>query len=137
MELAAPLIAALILGAMLFFSAVVAPLLFMRLPADTAGQFVRALFPHYYLVLGAVAVLGALLATDPTQQIVLAAIAAALLLSRFVAIPVLNRARDAALAGDTAAQTRFDRWHQATVVLNGVEIVGLIAVIALAVLSRA
>src|SRR5210317_236709 len=43
-------IVSLVIGIMLFFSFVVAPLTFKVLPPDNAGVFIRAIFPYYYLV---------------------------------------------------------------------------------------
>lgn len=40
----------IVLGVMLFFSFVLAPIIFKVLPPDNAGIFVRAIFPYYYLV---------------------------------------------------------------------------------------
>ena len=40
----------LVLGVMLFFSFVLAPMIFIVLPPDNAGVFVRAIFPYYYFV---------------------------------------------------------------------------------------
>ncbi len=40
----------LVLGVMLFFSFVVAPMIFKVLTPDNASVFVRAIFPYYYLV---------------------------------------------------------------------------------------
>ena len=40
----------LVLGVMLFFSFVLAPMIFKVLPPDNASVFVRAIFPYYYLV---------------------------------------------------------------------------------------
>ena len=39
----------ILLGAMLFFSGVMAPLIFTKLEADVAGRFIRQVFPWYYL----------------------------------------------------------------------------------------
>ena len=40
----------LVLGVMLFFSFVLAPMIFKVLPPDNASVFVRAIFPYYYFV---------------------------------------------------------------------------------------
>ena len=40
---------ALLFGSMVFFSAVMAPLVFTKLDAETAGRFIRQVFPWYYL----------------------------------------------------------------------------------------
>ncbi len=132
MTLVAPVIAAMILGAMLFFSGVIAPLIFTRLPEDQAGLLIRNIFPWYYIVLGTLAAAAVPFAQGLTSKVLLAATAIGLLAARFIAIPMINAARDAALAGDANAQARFDMMHQATVVLNGLEILALIAVIVLA-----
>lgn len=39
----------ILLGAMLFFSCVMVPLIFTKLDADVAGRFIRQVFPWYYL----------------------------------------------------------------------------------------
>ena len=38
-------------GGMLFFTAVFAPLVFLRLAPEVAGRFIRAVFPVYYLAM--------------------------------------------------------------------------------------
>ena len=40
----------LVIGIMLFFSFIVAPLTFKVLPPDNAGVYIRTIFPYYYLV---------------------------------------------------------------------------------------
>ena len=40
----------LVLGIMLFFSFILAPMIFKVLPPDNAGVFIRAIFPYYYLM---------------------------------------------------------------------------------------
>ncbi len=40
----------LVLGIMLFFSFILAPMIFKVLSPENAGIFVRAIFPYYYLV---------------------------------------------------------------------------------------
>ena len=37
---------------MIFFSFVMAPLIFTKLEGEVAGRFIRAVFPWYYLFLG-------------------------------------------------------------------------------------
>ena len=49
---------ACLLGGMLFFPSVVAPVVFKALPEEQAGAFLRAMFPRYYsfiIVLGVAA----------------------------------------------------------------------------------
>jgi len=115
---------ALLLGGMVFFSAVVAPLVFMRLPADHAGRFIRALFPFYYLFVLVSAALGtcAMVWVDPTAAVVLAAITLITLWLRQGLMVRINRLSDALRAGETAARRRFDRAHRLSVLVNMAQI---------------
>ena len=121
------------LGAMLFFSACVAPLVFMRLEAAIAGRFIRALFPWYYGFGLAGSALGALLCAGVAPMAAALSLASALgfLLARQVLMPAINAARDAAMA-DPAAARRFDRLHRASVLLNLVQVIVLLAAFAAA-----
>ena len=50
--LATIIINSIILGTMIFFSFVMAPLIFTKLEGEVAGKFIRIVFPWYYLFLG-------------------------------------------------------------------------------------
>ena len=129
------LAAAGVFGSMLFFSAIVAPLVFIRLEAATAGRFIRGLFPWYYLfvlMLAAIAA-AATVADDPLVASIMAAIAIGALIARQVLMPQINRDRDKALAGDDGADRRFARLHRLSVWINAAQIIA--AVVALARLA--
>jgi len=127
-ELAAALAAASI-GAMIFFSGLIAPTAFRALPADTAGAFVRALFPNYFLFNGLAGVAASLLALPSLASALLLVGGAALVALRILVAPAVNNARDAMKAGDALAKAAFARWHRASVVVN----LAAIALYALAV----
>lgn len=131
---AASLLIAASLGAMLFFSAIVTPVMFRVLAPDHAGRFLRAVFPLYFLMNGGLAAVAGLLALHPLASPLLLAAAAVMIAVRVGVIPVINRARDAMAGGEAQAKRKFDMWHRASVVINLVEMVGLIA--ALVVLAR-
>jgi hypothetical protein len=123
-------------GGMLFFSAVVAPMVFVKLPGEHAGRFIRQLFPWYYLVNGALALLGVLFlavsAARSTLDLVLAlSIVAGFVYARQLLMPRINALRDAALAGDEQAGVAFERRHRLSVVINAVQLI-----LALALLVR-
>ena len=50
--LIAALALALTFGGMTFFSAVITPLVFSKLPLKIAGPFIRQVFPWYYMSMG-------------------------------------------------------------------------------------
>jgi hypothetical protein len=134
-ELIALILVAGVWGSMLFFGAVVAPAVFRSLDPPAAGSFIRQLFPRYYRVLGvACGVASMLLLLALPQQamalILLALVAGAFLGARHFMLPRINALRDAALAGDPAAERRFQRWHRASVGLNGVQLLIVLYVLA-------
>jgi hypothetical protein len=114
---------------MLFFSAVTTPAVFRTVPAASSGTFLRAVFPTYFLVNGALAAAAGLLAMHVIATPLLLLAAAAMLAVRFGAIPVINAARDAMVAGDQVAKRKFDAWHRGTVVVNLVEMSVLVTCI--------
>jgi hypothetical protein len=119
------MIAAASLGAMIFFSAVVAPTVFKVLPEASAGKFLRALFPRYFLVNGLAAMLAGVIAWRALESVLLVASGVLLLTLRVVAVPIINAARDDMLAEQPGAASRFELWHRSSVILNVVEMLVL------------
>ena len=128
---------ALTFGGMTFFSGIMAPLVFTKLPIETAGTFIRQLFPWYYLTMGVttvVALVGLALGTSGIAS--LEAGLTALVLLGFVyarqsLMPMINRARDAELAGDSEAGARFTRLHRLSVLINGLQWFAVLAALIL------
>jgi Domain of unknown function (DUF4149) len=112
--------AALLLGGMAFFAAVMAPLIFAALPADAAGRFVRRVFPAYYLWIIAASSIGALalLPLRMPDAIGFALVAASAAWLRQGLMPRINALSDAAQAGDASAKAGFARAHQLSVLVN-------------------
>ncbi len=127
----AVVIASACLGAMLFFSAAVAPTVFQALPEEDAGRFLRAVFPKYFLINGGLALLAGVIAYGSIEGVILAICGLTMLAVRYFAIPVINDARDAMLAGDESAGRKFAYWHRVTVLLNLGQILALVTAIAL------
>jgi len=120
------LLLAALLGGMLLFSALLAPLVFTQLPAEVAGRFIRAVFPWYYLwVAGFAALAAAGLAVDGrgAQAIGLAvAVALSAAWTRWRLMPSINALRDRQLAGDAAAGQAFERRHRLSVAINALQL---------------
>lgn len=114
----------------MFFGAIMAPLVFTRLDAATAGPFIRATFPRYYLYVLAASALGAagLALTDPVSAIVLATVAAVTVWLRQGLMLRINALRDAELGGDAAAAPRFAQLHRLSVGINGAQLLAVLGV---------
>ena len=124
----------MLLGAMLFFPSVVAPVVFTSLPEAQAGAFLRSMFPRYYAFMIALSLIAALLflvfSDESAYQaaIVCLFVGLSTLWVRQWLLPRINMARDAQLAGDTEAGRRFDRDHKLSVGINLLQLVLLVGI---------
>ena len=133
MLLISQLLTAALFGSMLFFSFVMAPLIFTQLDEATAGRFIRAVFPWYYVVLGKLSMLAGILLflAAPLEAGVMLGIASLALFSRQILMPRINRLRDRALEGDREADRQFNHLHRLSVAINMVQLVGVTTVLIL------
>ena len=115
---------AMILGIMLFFSFVVAPVVFTTLNEENARKFIRKIFPYYYNVnLGiSFIVLLIFLALGKLEidfyLILLIAILFAF--SNFILMPLINKYRDEKM------DKKFKYSHFISVVINFLQMICLI-----------
>lgn len=114
---------AILLGGMIFFAAVMAPLVFTRLPAQQSGSFIRAVFPVYYLYVLCGSLVAALTLAPRWEAAGMAGVALLTVWLRQWLMPRINTASDAARAGDVRAQKWFDRSHRFSVIVNFLQIV--------------
>lgn len=121
---------ALLLGGMIFFATVMAPLVFTKLPPNQAGSFIRAVFPIYYLYVLAASVVAAMALASRWDGAVMAAMAVLTIWLRQGLMPRINALGDVARAGDAVAKRRFDAAHRLSVLLNVAQIVAAGAVLA-------
>ena len=119
----------MLLGAMLFFPSVVAPVVFTSLPEAQAGAFLRSMFPRYYAFMIALSLIAALLFLVGSNQsaflatLVCLFVGVSTLWVRQWLLPRINAARDAQLAGNVEAGRRFDRDHKLSVGINMLQLV--------------
>ena len=119
------------LGAMLFFGAIVAPIVFTVLDESAAGQFLRRLFPRIYMFCGLFSGLSAVLFAAAAHWPATAALAVTSLLFFVARGPLtqkINDSRDAQLAGDEAAGRRFDRLHKLSTRIFGLQFLTLLTI---------
>jgi Domain of unknown function (DUF4149) len=109
-----------LVGGMLFFGAVMAPLVFTKLPPDVAGPFIRAAFPYYYaymIISAGIGGVGFLCRRQVVSAIVLFILALVTVWLWAWFIPHLDALRE---AGNMVA---FDRGHKMSVWVNGAELI--------------
>ena len=111
-------------GVIIFFSAIIAPTVFKTLDEKSAGVFLRAFFPKYYLfaiVIGLAALALIMIFDIKISNILYIAIVSMTILSiisRFM-IPMINNARDMGEKG----KEKFNRLHMLSVSLNVITLV--------------
>ena len=111
-------------GVIIFFSAIIAPTVFKTLDEKSAGVFLRAFFPKYYLFAIVIGLLALALIMvfginikDPLY-ISIVSMTILSIISRFM-IPDINNARDLGEEG----KTKFNRLHTISVWLNIITLV--------------
>jgi len=122
----------LLIGSMSFFAATVAPTVFKTLSLETAGIFLRAFFPRYYLWGLALAGIASLIALTVDWFLALTCMVVALLFvgARQVLMPKINQARDDESDGKLGADKRFQMLHLVSVVINFAQLLMLTVVAA-------
>ncbi len=109
---------ALVLGGMMFFACIMTPLVFTKLPPEISGPFIREAFPVYSLVMAALAFISGVIFLGTPSSLLLFLVFAMFIFGWKVLMPVINKYRDAQLAGDSSSIKLFERMHRASVVLN-------------------
>ena len=118
---------------MVFFSCVVAPLIFIKLDGVTAGYFVRSIFPWYYLFIASLAAISSvsLFHRYFLEACILGGISAAAVLGRQILMPWINRCRDNMSADNSEAERSFKILHGISVWINVLQLIGSISVVIL------
>ena len=118
---------AISLGTMLFFSFVIAPVIFKVIDANNAGKFVRKIFPQYYLVnliVLSIAVLLLFYISSVNLDFYITLIITILFaFSLFILMPLINKFKD------NKEEKRFKYSHTLSVIINLIQIIGLIYLI--------
>ena len=115
---------AISLGAMLFFSFVVAPVIFKVLDAKNAGKFVRKIFPYYYfinLVFLSIAVLLLFYISSINLDFYITLVVTLLFaFSLFILMPLINKFKD------KKKEKKFKYSHALSVMINFIQMICLI-----------
>ena len=122
------ILVALVLGGMMFFACIMTPLVFTKLPPEISGPFIREAFPVYSLAMAALAFLAGVLFMGTQNSLLLFVVFALFIFGWKVLMPVINKYRDAQLAGDSSSAKPFERLHRASVILNTAQLI-MVAVV--------
>ena len=117
----------IVLGIMLFFSFAVAPIIFKVLKENEARNFVRTIFPYYYLInLMLISLICIFLFSKNFINLdfyLLASVAILFVVSLFILMPMINNARD------QKQDIKFKYLHMISVIINFLQIIILIYVL--------
>ena len=115
---------AIILGIMLFFSFVIAPVVFTTLDEDNARKFIRRIFPFYYnvnLAISFVVLLTFLFLSKLCVDFYLILLITILFaISNYLLMPLINKYRD------EKQDKKFKYSHFISVVINFVQMICLV-----------
>ncbi len=115
---------AMILGIMLFFSFVIAPVVFTTLDEDNARKFIRRIFPFYYnvnLVISLIVLITFLLLSRLGIDFYLILVITLLFAtSNYLLMPLINKYRD------EKQDNKFKYSHFLSVVINFIQMICLV-----------
>ncbi len=118
---------AMILGIMIFFSFVIAPVVFTTLDEDNARKFIRRIFPFYYNVnLGIsliVLIIFLILSKIGLDFYLILAITLLFATSNYLLMPMINKYRD------EKQDKKFKYSHFVSVVINFIQMLFLVVML--------
>ena len=118
---------AIILGVMIFFSFVVAPITFKLLDEENSRKFIRGIFPFYYLlnlILSFVA--SVLFFVNQNLSIdfsLMVSVSVLFAISNFILMPMINKFRD------NNDDKKFKISHFISVIINFVQLIFLVMIL--------
>lgn len=117
-------ILAINLGMMIFFSFVLAPMIFKILDAENAGKFVRKIFPYYYFVnlifLSIAVILFIIISSLGLSFYITLSLAISFIFAQFILMPIINKFKD------NNEEKKFKYAHGISVFINFIQMIGLI-----------
>ena len=117
-------ILAMSLGMMIFFSFVLAPMIFKILDAENAGKFVRKIFPYYYFVnlifLSIAIILFIIISSLEINFYITLVLAISFIFAQFFLMPMINKLKD------NNEEKKFKYAHGASVIINFIQMIVLI-----------
>ena len=117
----------IILGIMLFFSFVVAPVVFTTLDEENARKFIRRIFPYYYNVNLGISLLVLLIlfftSNFEIKFYLILVVAILFAISNYLLMPMINKFRD------ENQDKKFKYSHLTSVIFNFIQILILVIIL--------
>ena len=127
LELASNYLTSAILSIMIFFSFVVAPVIFTNLDEENARKFIRKIFPFYYilnLALGSfITAIYVILKTYNLNFFLILIVSILFAISNFILMPLINKFKD------EKKDKQFKYLHFLSVIINFVQILILLIIL--------
>ena len=127
LELASNYLTSAILSIMIFFSFVVAPVIFTNLDEENARKFIRKIFPFYYNVnfaLGSlVTVIYIILKSYSLNFFLILTVSILFAISNFILMPLINKYRD------ERKDKQFKYSHFLSVMINFIQVLLLLIIL--------
>ena len=118
---------AIILGAMIFFSFIVAPITFKLLDEENSRKFIRGIFPFYYLLnltLSFIASVSFFLDQNLSIDFsLMASVSVLFAISNFILMPMINKFRD------NNEDKKFKILHFFSVIINFIQLIFLVIIL--------
>ena len=118
---------AIILGSMIFFSFVVAPITFKLLDEENSRKFIRGIFPFYYLLNLTLSFVASVLffvnqnlSIDFSLMVIVSVLFA---ISNFILMPMINKFRD------NNEDKNFKISHFLSVIINFIQLIFLVIIL--------
>mgnify|MGYP001192330319 FL=1 len=117
-------ILAISLGMMIFFSFVLAPMIFKILDAENASKFVRKIFPYYYFVnlifLTIATIIFIFMSSIGIDFYITLTLVLSFIFAQFLLMPLINKLKD------NNQEKKFKYAHGLSVIINFVQMIGLV-----------
>ena len=118
---------AVILGAMIFFSFVVAPITFKLLDEDNSRKFIRGIFPFYYLLNLTLSFVASILfflnQHLSIDFLLMVSVSVLFAISNFILMPIINKFRD------NNQDKKFKISHFISVIINFIQLLFLVIIL--------
>ena len=118
---------AIILGAMIFFSFVVAPTTFKLLDEENSRKFIRGIFPFYYLLNLTLSFVASILfflnQNLSIDFLLMASVSILFAISNFILMPMINKFRD------NNEDKKFRISHFISVIINFIQLIFLVIIL--------